>query len=138
MAPRRAAGSSKDEVLGPSRRGYARFSLGVLIVLVVMAAWVAAGHGFPGGSILRRATGQEGPTGGLTTAMRRLLRGDLAGGAARHPAAPWVFAYLIAQLSWRAVVVWRRPEPARLWLLDLSLSLGSFAATIYLPWWTRK
>ena len=119
---------------GPDRgHGYARFSLGVLIVLAVMAAWVAAGHGVPGGSILRRTTGREGRTGGLTTAMRHMLRGDLAGGAARHPSAPWMFAYLIAQLGWRAFVVGRRPDPARLWVADLVASLVLFAAAIYLP-----
>lgn len=119
------------------RRGYARFSLGVLVVLAAMALWVAAGHGFPGGSILRRTTGAEGPTGGLTTAMRRVLRGDVAGGAALHNAAPWVFAYLLAQLGWRGLVVWRRPDPTRLWVVDLIVSLGLFAAVIYLPWWLR-
>ena len=120
-----------------ARRGYARFSLVVLVVLAAMAAWVAAGHGFPGGSILRRTTGIEGPTGGLTTAMRRLLRGDLVGGAARHRAALWMFVYLVTQLGWRAFVVWRRPDPTRLWVIDLVVSLLLFAAAIYVPWWTR-
>ena len=126
-------GASQED----ARRGYARFSLVVLVVLVAMAAWVAAGYGFPGGSVLRRATGFEGPTGGLTTAMRRLLRGDLVGGVARHRAAPWMFAYLIAQVGWRAFIVWHRPAPARLWIGDLVVSLTLFAAAIYLPWWTR-
>ncbi len=120
-----------------ARRGYARFSLVVLVVLVAMAAWVAAGYGFPGGSILRRTTGLEGPTGGLTTAMRRLLRGDFIGAAARHRAALWMFVYLITQIGWRAFIVWRRPDPTRLWIIDLVASLVLFAAAIYLPWWTR-
>lgn len=117
------------------RRGYACFSAGVLVVLVAMSAWVATGHGFPGGSILRRTTGREGATGGLTTAMRSLLRGELAGGAARHRAAPWVLAFLVVQLGWRSAVAWRRPDPARLWIADLTLSLVLFAAAIWLPWW---
>jgi hypothetical protein len=120
-----------------THRGYARFSLGVLLVLGGMAAWVAAGHGFPGGSIYRRMTGAEGPTGGLTTAMRAMLRGDVADGAARHPAAPWMFAYLIAQLGWRAIVIVRRPSPDRLWVADLVASLVLFAAAIYVPWLVR-
>ena len=120
-----------------TRASYARFSLGVLLVLVVMAGWVAAGHGFPGGSILRRTTGAEGPTGGLTTAMRAMLRGDFAIGAARHDAAPVVLAYLVAQLGWRGVVVWRRPDPRRLWVIDLVASLLLFAAAIYVPWLLR-
>jgi hypothetical protein len=118
-----------------TRAGYARFSLGVLLVLAVMAGWVALGHGFPGGSALRRATGEEGPTGGLTTAMRMMLRGHWAAGRARHAAAPWMFAYLLAQLAWRGLVVWRRPAPARLWVVDLVASLALFAAAIYGPWW---
>ncbi len=117
-----------------TRRGYARFSLVVGLVLAGMALWVALGHGFPGGSALRRFTGEEGPTGGLTTAMRMMLRGDFAAGIRRHPAAGWMFAYLVAQLAWRAFVVWRRPDPTRLWVIDLALGLALFAAAIYLPW----
>lgn len=120
-----------------TRRGYAGFSLAVLLVLVAMSAWVAAGYGFPGGSIHRRMTGEEGPTGGLTTAMRAMLRGDFAAGAARHPAAPWMLAYLGAQLVWRAVLVVRRPHPDRLWVVDLVASVALFAAAIYLPWLMR-
>jgi hypothetical protein len=116
--------------------GYATASAIILATLVIMAAWVAAGHGFPGGSILRRTTGQEGPTGGLTTAMRLCLRGDFARGAAHHRAAPWMFAFLCAQLAWRTVViVWRLPS--RLWVGDLIASVALFAAAIYVPWWTR-
>ncbi|MDB4958234.1 MAG: hypothetical protein JWO36_5803 [Myxococcales bacterium] len=119
------------------RRGYARFSLGIGIVLLAMTLWVAAGYGFPGGSVLRRTTGVEGPTGGLTTAMRAMLRGDFRGGYVRHHAAPWMFAYLIAQLAWRTIVVVRRPDPKRLWIVDLVASLTLFAAAIYVPWFTR-
>lgn len=120
-----------------TRRGYARFSLVVLLVLGGMAAWVAAGQGFPGGSAYRRMTGAEGPTGGLTTAMRAMLRGGFADGAGRHPAAPWMFAYLLAQLGWRAIVIARRPCPDRLWVADLVASLLLFAAAIYIPWLAR-
>jgi hypothetical protein len=120
-----------------SRRGYAWFCLCVLVVLGVMVAWVATGHGFPGGSIHRRMTGAEGPTGGLTRAMRSMLHADFEGGAARHAAAPWVFLYLIAQLGWRGFVVVRRPAPARLWIIDLVASMMLFAAAIYVPWWLR-
>ena len=103
-----------------------------------MSVWVAAGYGFPGGSVLRRTIGEEGPTGGLTTAMREMLRGNLAAGAARHAAAPWMFAYLIAQLVWRAIVVWRyRALPAWTWIADLIASLALFAAAIYVPWFAR-
>jgi len=120
------------------RAGYARFSLIVGLVLLAMSAWVALGHGFPGGSAFRRVTGEEGPTGGLTTAMRMMLRGDLAAGARRHPAAPWMLAYLVGQLAWRGFVVWRRPRPDRLWIADLVVSLLLFAAAIYVPWWTSR
>jgi hypothetical protein len=119
------------------RTRYGRVSLGVIIALLVMVAWVAAGHGFPGGSVLRRMTGQEGPTGGMTTAMRAMLRGDFAGGYARHHTAPWMFAFLVAQLVWRTIVIWRRLDPARLWIADLIVSLTLFAAAIYVPWFTR-
>lgn len=119
-------------------RGYAKVSLGIGVVLVGMAVWVAAGYGFPGGSVYRRVTGEEGPTGGLTTAMREMLRGDFAAGCARHRAAPWMLAYLLAQLAWRTFVVWRRPRlPERVWVIDLVASMGLFAAAIYIPWWTR-
>jgi len=119
------------------RASYRRASLIVLVVLGGMAAWVAAGHGFPGGSVLRRTAGQEGPTGGLTTAMRAMLRGDLAAGMARHNAAAPVFAYLVAQLGWRALVAVRPPDPARVWVIDLVASLALFAAAIYVPWLCR-
>lgn len=103
-----------------------------------MMAWVALGHGFPGGSILRRTTGREGPTGGLTTAMRAMLHGDFAAGRARHAAAPWMFAYTLGQLGWRGIVVLGRPRlPEYTWVIDLIASLVLFAAAIYIPWWTR-
>ena len=103
-----------------------------------MAIWVALGHGFPGGSAYRRATGQEGPTGGLTTAMRMVLRGELAAGFARHRAAAPMGAFLAAQLLWRAIVVGLRPRlPATTWIIDLIASMVLFAAAIYLPWITR-
>lgn len=120
-----------------TRRGYATFSLGVLLVLAIMAAWVATGHGFPGGSIYRRMTGAEGPTGGLTRAMRSMLHGNFAGGVERHPSAPWIFAYLIGQLSWRGFVLVRRPEPHPVWIIDLVASMVLFAAAIYVPYWRR-
>jgi hypothetical protein len=66
--------------------------------------------------------------------MRSMLRGDFHAGHALHPAAPWMFAYLIAQLAWRAIVVARRPDPTRLWIIDLVASLALFAAAIYVPW----
>lgn len=119
------------------RRGYRRASAIVLVALLVMALWVATGHGFPGGSVLRRTTGQEGPTGGLTTAMRAMLQGRFADGMARHGAALPMFAYLIAQVGWRAAVVARPPDPARLWVVDLVASLTLFAAAIYGPWLAR-
>jgi hypothetical protein len=107
-------------------------------VLLAMMAWVALGHGFPGGSVMRRMTGQEGPTGGLTTAMRAMLRGDFAAGRARHGAAPWVFAYTMVQLVWRGVIVLARPRlAAQTWVVDLIASMTLFAACIYVPWWTR-
>ncbi len=103
-----------------------------------MAIWVALGHGFPGGSVLRRTTGHEGPTGGLTTAMRMVLRGDFGAGFARHRAAAPMSAFLGAQLIWRAIVIrWARRMPAHTWVVDLIASMLLFAAAIYLPWITR-
>jgi hypothetical protein len=101
-----------------------------------MAAWVAAGHGFPGGSILRRTTGQEGPTGGLTGTMRMCLHGNFMLAERRHPGTLWMFAFLVAQLAWRAVVCAAR-LPAKLWVGDLVISFVLFAAIIYIPWWLR-
>ncbi|MCX5741850.1 MAG: hypothetical protein NT062_05035 [Proteobacteria bacterium] len=106
-----------------------------------MAIWVAAGYGFPGGSVWRRGTGQEGPTGGLTTAMRAMLRGQFAVGSARHAAAPFVFAFLVAQLAWRSLIVGVRAVSARLpasaWVVDLIASMVLFGAAIWVPWLTR-
>lgn len=119
------------------RRGYFIASAAVLVTLVIMALWVRAGHGFPGGSVLRRTTGEEGPTGRLTRAMKAMLRGRFAEGRAQNPAAPWMFAYLIGQLGWRAALLWWRPLPGRIWIADLIASLALFAAAIYIPWWTR-
>lgn len=123
--------------LARRRAGYRLASAIVLVTLLALVAWVAAGHGLPGGSSWRRATGQEGPTGGLTTAMRALLRGDLAAGVARHPAALPIFLFLVAQLLWRAALTVRPVDPARVWVADLVASLGLFAAAIYLPYWLR-
>ena len=121
------------------RSGYSKFSFGVLIALSAMIIWVAAGYGFPGGSVFRRIVGQEGPTGGLTTAMREVLRGRFSAGFARQRAAPWVSACLIGQIGWRVVVVckWSPNWPKRIWIVDLVVSLLSFAAAIWLPWWSR-
>jgi hypothetical protein len=84
-------------------------------------------------------TGQEGPTGGLTTAMRFMLHGDFAEGASRHRATVWVFAFLCAQLAWRSFVVLVRPKlpMPRTWIADLIISFALFGAAIYIPWWTR-
>jgi uncharacterized membrane protein len=115
--------------------GYAKASLAILAILLGMALWVALGHGFPGGSAYRRATGHEGPTGGLTTAMRMVLHGQFAAGFGRHRAAAPVSAYLAAQLIWRAIIVVVRPRlPARTWIVDLVASLVLFAAAIWVPW----
>ena len=119
------------------RRGYVIASAVVGGTLIGMALWVRAGHGFPGGSVLRRTTGEEGPTGHLTRAMKAMLRGNLAEGRAQNAAAPWMFAYLLAQIAWRGVLVAWRPLPDRIWLADLIASLLLFAAAIYIPWWTR-
>lgn len=121
--------------LARRRAGYRLASVVVLVILLALVAWVATGHGLPGGSSWRRATGQEGPTGGLTTAMRIILRGDVAAGVARHPAALPIFLFLVAQLGWRAAMAVRPIDPARVWVADLVASLGLFAAAIYLPHW---
>lgn len=121
--------------LARRRAGYRPASVIVLCTLLAIVAWVAAGHGLPGGSSWRRATGQEGPTGGLTTAMRAILRGDLGAGLARHPAALPISLFLVAQLLWRAAMAVRPVDPARVWVADLVASLGLFAAAIYLPSW---
>lgn len=114
--------------------GYVLASAVVLSVLVVLSVWVGLGHGFPGGSVLRRGTGLEGPTGGLTTAMRMMLRGDFAQGAARHPAAAAMLAYLGSQIGWRTCVVLWRPAAPRVWSIDLTLSLVLLGGVIYVPW----
>lgn len=117
-------------------RGYRLACLIVGVALLAIAGYVAAGYGVPGGSIYRRMTGREGPTGGLTTAMRAMLHGHFAAGARRHPSAPYMFAYLCAQVGYRAVVVIGRPRLADwAWLADLIGSLLVFAAAIYVPYW---
>lgn len=126
-----------DSKSGSRHLGYARVNGAVWLSLSFMTAWVALGHGFPGGSLHRRLTGEEGMTGGLTTAVRHLLRGDFELGMSQHPAALWVLLYLVSQLLWRALALWLRPDPQKIWVLDLVASLVLFAAAIYVPWWTR-
>ncbi|MEZ4403053.1 MAG: DUF2752 domain-containing protein [Kofleriaceae bacterium] len=128
--------SAPDATTAAARRASYRWACAiVLAALAIMTAWVALGHGFPGGSVWRRATGREGPTGGLTTAMRSMVRGDLAAGVARHPAAAPMFAFLVAQVTWRAVMTTWPLDPRRVWVGDLVASLALFAAAIYLPTW---
>lgn len=116
-------------------RGYWLASAIILATLVAIAAWVATGHGLPGGSLWRRATGQEGPTGGLTTAMRAMLHGRFAEGMARHPAALPMSLYLLGQITWRGGLLTWRPAARAWWPYDLAGSLALFAAAIYLPYW---
>jgi hypothetical protein len=123
-------------------RGYRLACLIILGALVALCIYVAAGYGLPGGSIYRRMTGREGPTGGLTTAMRFMLRGELSRGARAHAAAPFVFAWLVLQVVFRALVllVYRKPEarsPRPYWLIDVIGSILLFAAAIYIPWLAR-
>jgi hypothetical protein len=103
-----------------------------------MTLWVALGYGFPGGSLHRRLTGEEGPTGGLTTAVRHLLHGEVELGLSQHPAAMWILLYLLAQLLWRGLAFRFRPDPKGIWVVDLVVSLVLFAGAIYVPWWTRS
>jgi len=130
---------SKRQVDVPQRlrRGYATANLVVGLALSTMTMWVASGRGFPGGSLHRRLTGEEGPTGGLTTAVRMMLHGDFELGYAQHRAAPWILLFLIAQLVWRGIAVFRRPDPSKIWVADLVVSVLLFAAAIYIPWLTR-
>lgn len=117
----------------PRNQGYLFAHAAVIIVLALACAWVMAGQGFPGGSLLRRGTGQEGLTGGLTTAMRSVLRGDWLVGFARHRCAAPVTLVLLAQFCWRGLAL-LRPPPSRWWPIDLAVSLVAFALAIYLPW----
>lgn len=119
-------------------RGYRLACLIILVVLAALAIYVASGGGLPGGSFLRRKTGIEGPTGGLTTAMRAMLRGHFAQGAHRHAAAPFVFAFLALQLAYRAFVAVAAPRlPKSTWVVDLIASFALFGAAIYVPWFAR-
>ncbi len=127
----------RDLDRGP-RLAYSKVNATIGLSLTLMSLWVALGHGFPGGSLHRRLTGEEGPTGGLTTAVRHLLHGDFELGMAQHSAAVWVVLYLLAQLTWRAAALWLRPAPKNVWVIDLVVSLVLFAAAIYVPWWTRS
>jgi hypothetical protein len=54
-----------------------------------------------------------------------------------HPSALWVLLFLAAQLLWRAAAFWLRPDPRKIWVADLIVSLLGFAAVIYVPWWLR-
>jgi hypothetical protein len=116
-----------------SRTGYAQANAIVAMLIVVACSWVALGYGFPGGSLYRRLTGAEGLTGGLTTAMRKLLRGDISDGIHRHRCALWLSLFLLAQLSWRGFAAFRNIKAGRIWVADLTISLVIFAAVIYLP-----
>lgn len=120
------------------KRGYARFNLAIWISLSFMTLWVALGYGFPGGSLHRRLTGEEGPTGGLTTAVRHILHGDFDLGMSKHPAALWIVIYLAGQLLWRGMALRIRPAPQKIWVVDLVVSILLFGAAIYIPWWTRS
>ena len=118
--------------------------LGGLVLLAVLLQQAKApvsgsgpvelwGHRVPDLCLNKRITGRPCPGCGLTRGLVTFFDGRVHAARATHPAAPWVGAWIVVQMAWRAALALLtrrlRPRP----LTDASFSTAALLAACYLP-----
>ena len=92
----------------------------------VLAVWTPPDDGAWTLCLFRRLTHHDCATCGMTRALARLAKGDLAGAAARHPLAPWFAGETLA--GWLAAPLaiarrWRPSPRAVAWTASAHLAI---------------